>query len=118
MILRRKYKIIICKFLSILIICCNFSLANANDNIEIYADLIELDKERNQILATGNVIINHNNVNITSDKAIYNKQQDKIQAQNNVKVSDDFNNIYFTDNLISNEDLTNLSADNIKIRLN
>ena len=117
MILRRKYKIIICKFLSILIICCNFSLANANDNIEIYADLIELDKEKNQILATGNVIINHNNVNITSDKAIYNKQQDKIQAQNNVKVSDDFNNIYFTDNLISNEDLTNLSADNIKIRL-
>ena len=117
MILKKKYKIVIYKFLLILIISCNSSRVNANDNVEIDADQIAINKEKSQIVATGNVIINHNNMAITSERVIYNKKKDEIQAQDNVRVSDAFNNIYFTDNLISNENLSSLSANNIKIRL-
>ena len=116
MILKKKYKIVIYKFLLILIISCNSSRVNANDNVEIDADQIAINKEKSQIVATGNVIINHNNMAITSERVIYNKKKDEIQAQDNVRVSDAFNNIYFTDNLISNENLSSLSANNIKIR--
>tara|TARA_B100001093_G_scaffold97945_1_gene89944 strand:- start:3610 stop:5700 length:2091 start_codon:yes stop_codon:yes gene_type:complete len=91
--------------------------ANANNEFDISAQKITLNKENDNISATGNVLIKNQKISIHSDKAIYFKNQKTFEAINNVKINDEYNNLYYSDNFISNDDFSSASANSIKIRL-
>ncbi len=92
-------------------------LAKANDNIDISANEIFVDKENNIINATGDVLIKNSELSINSSEAIYYENKEEFEAINNVTVKDEYNNRYYSDNFISNDDFSKASAKNVKIRL-
>ncbi len=92
-------------------------LAKANNEIDISAEQILLDKKNNVINASGNVIIENNQLSINSNRAFYFKDRKIFEAIDNVIINDEYNNKYYSDNFLSNDDFSKASANNIKIRL-
>ncbi len=92
-------------------------LAKANNEIDISAKEIFVDKKNGIINANEDVLIKNKELSINSDEATYFKNESKFEAINNVIIKDEFNNKYYSDTFISNEDFTNSSAKNIRIRL-
>ncbi len=111
-------KIIIIYLIINTVFLISILFARANNEIEIIAEEISLDKKTNIIDAEGKVLIQNKELLINSDKVIFDKSKNSIKATNNVKINDKYNNNYYSDNFKSNDDFSNASADNIKIRLN
>tara|TARA_B100001093_G_scaffold212255_1_gene203730 strand:+ start:3543 stop:5633 length:2091 start_codon:yes stop_codon:yes gene_type:complete len=93
-------------------------IARANNEIDITAEKIQLDKENNIINATGDVLIRSKELSINSDNVIFYKNKNIFEATKNVLINDRYNNKYYSNDFESNDDFSNASAQNIKIRLN
>ncbi len=91
--------------------------AKANNEIDISAQKIFLNKDNDIINALGDVLIKNKQFSINSEEVIFYKEKKIIEAEKNVTVNDKYNNKYYSDNLISNDDFSEASAENIKIRL-
>jgi LPS-assembly protein len=91
--------------------------AKANNEIDISAQKIFLDKDNDIINATGDVLIRNKQFSINSEEVIFYKGKKIIEANESVTVNDEYNNKYYSDNLISNDDFSEASAKKVKIRL-
>lgn len=91
--------------------------AKANDEIDISAQEILLDKKNKIINAKGNVFIQNNQLSINADKVIFYKNENSFKASKNVSISDEFNNKYYSDSFNSNDKFSTASAKNVRIRL-
>ena len=91
--------------------------AKANNEIDISAERILLDKENDIINASGDVLIKNKQLIINSDKVIFYKDKKTFEAIDNVTIHDKYNNKYYSDKVKSNEDFSTASTRNVKIRL-
>ena len=100
-----------------LIIMINNIHTQAAEELFIYGNEITFDNNKDKISANGNALVKSDNLDITSDFISYDKSTDQIIAENDVKIIDAYNNVYFVDKIISNSDFSNAKANNIRIRL-
>ena len=92
-------------------------IAKANNEIDISAERILINKKNNTINASGDVLIKNDQLSINSDEAIFNRNKMTFEANDNVIVNDKYYNKYYSDNFKSNDDFSSASANNVKIRL-
>lgn len=111
------YKVITIYLAINILLLTSILFAKANNEVDISAKEIFFDQEKEIINANEDVLIKNEELSITSDKANYYKNQNKFEAINNVTIKDKFNNKYYSDTFITNNDFSNASAENIKIRL-
>ena len=52
-------------------------------DVEFSSDNVEVDKNKNLMIATGNVIINSKNMTVKADKVVYDKKADKAFRERN-----------------------------------
>ena len=98
----------------------NLSIARSDDNndIEITADKIEIFNDGNKIKATGNIVIQTEEYESTSDNLIYDKKKESVKTSGNIIIKDSLKNYYFFDRFISDKGFNKASGTNTKIRLN
>ena len=95
-----------------------YNIINAEEKINIYANEIIVDEINEKVIAVGDAIaVNKNNVKIQSDKLIYDKSQNFLEANGNVIINDQMNNTFFLDELKSYENLSIISGKMVKARL-
>lgn len=90
---------------------------NANNQIDISAEEILLDKKDNTIKATGNVLIKNEQLSISSGEAVIYKDNNTFEAIENVIIKDEYNNIYLSNEFKVNDDFTEADAKSTRIRL-
>ena len=95
-----------------------YNIINAEEKINIYANEIIVDEINEKVIAVGDAIaVNKNNVKIQSDKLIYDKSLNFLEANGNVIINDQMNNTFFLDELKSYENLSIISGKMVKARL-
>ena len=95
-----------------------YNIINAEEKINIYANEIIVDEINEKVIAVGDAIaVNKNNVKIQSDKLIYDKNLNFLEANGNVIINDQMNNTFFLDELKSYENLSIISGKMVKARL-
>ena len=91
---------------------------SAEQTATIIADEIRSNNETNVVDAKGDVIIlNHDGTKIKADEITYEKQKQKIIANDNIIINDLDGNTYFLDNAITSDGLNFLEGNNVQGRL-
>ncbi len=84
----------------------------------IIADEIRSNNNSSIVDAKGDVvIINYDGTKVKADEVSYDKQKQKIIANDNIIINDINNNVYFLDNAITSNGLNYLEGNNVKARL-
>ena len=89
-------------------------LKKNNVQLKISKEADNLTKVASQIIS---VFEKNKQFSISSEEVIFYKEKKMIEADKSVTVNDEYNNKYYSDNLISNDDFSEASAKNVKIRL-
>ena len=91
---------------------------SADQTATITADEIRSNNKTNIIDAKGNVLIlNHDGTKVRADEITYEKQKQKVIANDNIIINDLEGNTYFLDNAITSDGLNYLEGNNVKARL-
>lgn len=87
------------------------------DEQEIFfsSDELEADSEEGVIIASGNVVVTRNNLELTSDKIWYNQKKDIIVAEGNVKLKEEDGSVLYTDKITLTEKLKRAEVDKVKV---
>ena len=102
--------------LVVLLLCYN--VINAEEKIKIYADEVRVDEVNEKVTATGNAVaVNEDNIKIKSDKLIYNKSINYLEANGNVIINDQMKNTFFLDELNASNNFNTISGRSVKARL-
>ena len=109
-------KILLIYLLINIFIFITIFLARAND-IDITADEISVDNNKEIINANGNVLVQNDKIKLRSDNIKYLKKYKLLEASKNIHIQDEYNNNYYSESLISSDELTDISAKNVRIRL-
>ncbi len=113
-----KLILVITLVISLLIFFLNYSNTNADQQINIYADEIKVNKTGEKVNAVGDVIvINNHDVKIKSDNIFYDKQKGNLDAFGNVILNDEVKNTFFFDKLSSSDNLDEITGTKVKARL-
>ena len=91
---------------------------SADQTATIIADEIRSNNKTNIIDAKGNVLIlNHDGTKVRADEITYEKQKQKVIANDNIIINDLEGNTYFLDNAITSDGINYLEGNNVKARL-
>ena len=91
---------------------------SADQTATITADEIRSNNKTNIIDAKGNVLIlNHDGTKVRADEITYEKQKQKVIANDNIIINDLEGNTYFLDNAITSDGINYLEGNNVKARL-
>ena len=91
---------------------------SADQTATIIADEIRSNNKTNIIDAKGNVLIlNHDGTKVRADEITYEKQKQRVIANDNIIINDLEGNTYFLDNAITSDGLNYLEGNNVKARL-
>ncbi len=102
----------------LLLLYFNYNI-NADQTIKIYADEISVDKNNEQINASGEAIaVSENNLKLKAENIEYYEKEKKLNAYGNVVINDEAQNSYFLEELSSKNNLDKINGNNIKVRLN
>ena len=97
--LKLIYTLNICVILFIFLVGKDIS---ADQAATIIADQIKSNSETNIVNANGDVILlNHDGTKIKADNIIYDREEQKIEASDNIIINDLAGNTYFLDNAIT-----------------
>ena len=95
-----------------------YNVIYAEEKIKIYADEIKVDQNNEKVKATGNAVaVNEDNVKIKSDKLIYDKRKNLLEANENVIINDQMNNTFFLDGLDATDNFNMISGKEVRVRL-
>lgn len=111
----KNFYLIIYTFI-VLLILINNSL-KAEQEIKIIADQISIDKEKNIIHATGDVLILGKKIHSRSNDIVYEKNIGKIRSNGKIDFKDQYGNNYFLNDLVTNDEFTEFNASSVKMRL-
>ena len=111
----KSFYLIIYTFI-VLLILINNSL-KAEQEIRIISDQISIDKEKNIIHATGDVLILGEKIYSKSNDIMYEKNIGKIRSNGKIDFIDEHGNNYFLNDLITNDQFTEFNASSVKMRL-
>ena len=116
-LLKLKYfYIIILSFIALTVVTSN--KISADQQIKITADKIVVSQDDGTIVASGNAVAtDERGSNIKSDKIIYNKNTSKIEADGNITLNDTEGNIYYFENLASDDEIQDLKGNKVRARL-
>ena len=103
---------------AIVLINITNATSSNKDDIEIIADNVEISNDGNKIDANGNILIKTEDFLSSSDRSVYNKEEDKINSSGNIIIKDKLNNYYYFDSLITDQKFSNATGSNVKIRMN
>ena len=104
--------------ISIVILLLCYNVINAEEKIKIYADEVRVDEVNEKVTATGNAVaVNEDNIKIKSDKLIYNKSINYLEANGNVIINDQMKNTFFLDELNASNNFNTISGKSVKARL-
>ncbi len=104
--------------ISVIVYLLCYNIIKAEEKIKIYADKIRVDEINEEVIATGEAIaVNEDNVKIKSDKLIYEKSKNRLNANLNVIINDQMNNTFFLDQLNASDNLNIISGKAVKVRL-
>ena len=117
-----KYKIYLNYLILIyffLMVTFYLSIATSEDTdaVIINADEINLEKNEEEIKASGNIRIETKDFLSSSDKTTYNKKTDQLSSSGNVIIKDKLNNHYYFDSLISDKDFNTAIGSNVRMRM-
>ena len=92
---------------------------SADQTATIIADEIRSDNNNDdEVSASGNVIIlNNDGTKIRADKINYDKQKQKVDANDNVVINDLDGNTYFLDEVEASKGINYLEGSNVKARM-
>ena len=91
----------------------------ADQEIRLKADKIIVNEDSGTIEAFGEAsATDEKNQILKSDHLTYVKEESKLLANGEVTIIDTFKNIYFINNLISNNGINEIKGNNVKVRLN
>ncbi len=103
-------KFIILIFSIFLFSVSSYSKDNTNKNVEFTSDSLEVDENKNLMIAKGNVVIKSQNETIKADKVLYDKNLDKALASGNVSIINDNGTIYETSEVTLTNEFKNILA--------
>ena len=119
----KKYKIHF--YLTLTIYCLflfyvNASIAQSDEKNEILinADKLEIFNNGEKIVAKGNTTAETETFSASSNEINYEKKHDRINANGDVVIKDELENIYFFDWFSTNKNFSEAKGLNAKIRLN
>ena len=91
----------------------------AEEKIRIIADQILFNSENDTVDAIGDAVaISENGSKLKADKILYDEKNNQILAEGNVIFIDNNLNNFFLNSLESNDDLTNMHGNQVRVRLN
>ena len=115
----RKKNVYLVLSISIIVFLICYNVINAEEKIKIYADEIKVDEISKNVKATGDAIaISDDNIKIKSDKLTYDKNKNFLEADGNVVINDQMNNVFFLEELNASENFSIISGKAVKVRLN
>ena len=104
-------------FTLIIVLLANAKI-KADQEIKIYADKIYIDEIKNIITATGDAIaIDKNDNKIKADKLYYDRKTRLLKATGNVIINDELNNIFFLDQVETENGIDNIVGNKVSARL-
>ena len=104
-------------FTLIIVLLANAKI-KADQEIKIYADKIYIDEIKNIITATGDAIaIDKNDNKIKADKLYYDRKNSSLKATGNVIINDELNNIFFLDQVETENGIDNIVGNKVSARL-
>ncbi len=104
--------------LSLLIYLFYHGKTNAEQQLNIFADEIEINETNQSINAYGNaIVVNENNIKIKSNKITYHKKEGKLDAEGDVILNDESKNTFFFEKVSSINDLEKIDGIKVKSRL-
>jgi len=104
--------------ISLVVLLLFYNVINAEEKIKIYADEVRVDEVNEKVTATGNAVaVNEDNIKIKSDKLIYNKSINYLEANGNVIINDQMKNTFFLDELNASNNFNTISGKSVKARL-
>ena len=113
--LRSFYLII---YFTVIIVLLANDKIKADQEIKIYADKIYIDEIKNIITATGDAIaIDKNDNKIKADKLYYDRNNSSLKASGNVIINDELNNIFFLDNVETENGIDDIVGNKVSARL-
>ena len=87
-LMQKKDTFIALSVLVVVFLLC-YNVIYAEEKIKIYADEIEIDEINEKVKATGKAVaINEDNIKIKSNKLIYDKSKNFLEADGNVIIND------------------------------
>ena len=103
------HKLILILFL---ILFSHFSYSDQNNktDVEFSSDNLEVDKNKNLMIATGNVVLISKNMSVKADKVVYDKNADRAIATGNVIIEGIEGSIYKSEEVILTEEFKAISA--------
>lgn len=105
-------------YVSAIVFLFCYNVIYAEEKIKIYADEIKVDQNNEKVKATGNAVaVNEDNVKIKSDKLIYDKRKNLLEANENVIINDQMNNTFFLDELDATDNFNKILGKEVRIRL-
>ena len=114
----QKKNIFLALTISLVVLLLFYNVINAEEKIKIYADEVRVDEVNEKVTATGNAVaVNEDNIKIKSDKLIYNKSINYLEANGNVIINDQMKNTFFLDELNASNNLNTISGKSVKARL-
>ena len=88
----------------------SYSQDNTKSNVEFTSDSLEVDENKNLMIAKGNVVIKLQNETIKADEVIYDKNLDKALASGNISIIYDNGTIYETSEVTLTNEFKNVLA--------
>ncbi len=93
------------------------STATEDDDIILYADSFEEDRNTSIVTASGNVEIHVGDRVLMADRVVYDRNTETMRAQGNVQISDGTGQVQFADEIEADEDFRNGFATRFSARL-
>ena len=114
----QKKNVFLALTISLVVLLLCYNVINAEEKIKIYADEVRVDEVNEKVTATGNAVaVNEDNIKIKSDKLIYNKSINYLEANGNVIINDQMKNTFFLDELNASNNFNTISGKSVKARL-
>ena len=88
----------------------SYSQDNTKSNVEFTSDSLEVDENKNLMIAKGNVIIKSEKETIKADSVKYDKSLDKATASGNISIISDDGTIIETSEIILTNEFKNILA--------
>lgn len=90
---------------------------NDDEDIILYADSFEEDRNTSIVTASGNVEIHVGDRTLMADRVVYDRNTETMRAQGNVQISDASGQVQFADEIEADEDFRNGFATRFSARL-
>ena len=88
----------------------SYSQDNTNNNVEFTSDSLEVDENKNLMIAKGNVVIKSEKETIKADSVKYDKSLDKATASGNISIISDDGTIIETSEIILTNEFKDILA--------